>query len=452
MTDVTQEGGVADKVIPGEVTDRPVGVAVLGLGTVGSEVVRLMSKNAASFTARIGAPLALRGVAVRDTTVDRGIDPELLTDDPDTLVERDDVDVVIELIGGIDVPRRLVSKALAAGKSVVTANKALLAEHTTELAELAARSEVDLYFEAAVAGAIPVVGPLRRSLAGDEIVSVMGIVNATTNFILTEMAETGAGYADTVEEARRLGLAEADPTADVEGYDAASKAAILASLAFHTRVTAADVHREGITAITPADFRAASSLGCTIKLVASCDRIRESEDDPGRISARVYPALVPLEHPLATVNGAFNAVVIQAEAAGRLMFYGKGGGGTPTASAVLGDLVAAARNRVRGGLAPEENPYASLPIVRIGDITTRYYVNMNVDDKSGVLAGIADIFAANDVSISEVRQVSGDDGAELIVLTHLAGEAALAKTVEDLEAHDMVQAINSVIRLEGMGD
>ncbi len=436
--------------------ERPVGVAVLGLGNVGSEVVRIMADSAQDLAARIGAPLVLRGVGVRRVAADRGVPVELLTDDIDGLVSRADVDIVVELMGPVEPARKAILSAIEHGKSVVTANKALLASSTGELAEAAERAKVDLYFEAAVAGAIPVIRPLTQSLAGDTVLRVAGIVNGTTNYILSEMDATGADYASALADASALGYAEADPTADVEGYDAAAKAAILASIAFHTRVTADDVYREGITKITSDDFAAARALGCTIKLLAICERIT-ADDGQQRVSARVYPALVPSDHPLATVNGAFNAVVVEAAAAGRLMFYGQGAGGAPTASAVTGDLVMAARNRVQGGRGPRESKYAELPVSPIGLIVTRYYVSMNVADKPGVLSSVAAEFAKHGVSIAEVRQEGVADGgghrvgARIVVVTHRATDAALSNTVAALENLDAVQQVASVIRLEGTG-
>ncbi|QNG21231.1 homoserine dehydrogenase [Rhodococcus triatomae] len=424
------------------------GVAVLGLGNVGSEVVRILREHSADLEARVGAPLELRGVAVRTVGADRGVPEELLTTDAEALVARADVDLVVEVIGGIDLPRKLILSALTSGKSVVTANKALLADHTGELAEAAEAQNVDLYFEASVAGAIPVIRPLTQSLAGDRVTKVAGIVNGTTNFILSAMDETGADYADTLAEAGRLGYAEADPTADVEGFDAAAKAAILASIAFHTRVTAADVYREGISRITAADLEAARALDCTVKLLSICERI-SGPDGRERISARVYPALVPLQHPLASVNGAFNAVFVEAENAGRLMFYGQGAGGAPTASAVMGDLVMAARNRVNGGRGPRESKYANLEVAPIGDIPTRYYVNMQVTDKAGVLSAVAAEFAQHGVSISTVRQEGAGEGAHLVVVTHTATDAALSETVAALSKLEFVLAVTSVLRLEG---
>ncbi|MDG3012828.1 homoserine dehydrogenase [Rhodococcus sp. D2-41] len=431
--------------------DREIGVAVLGLGNVGSEVVRILNEHAADFEARVGAPVVLRGIAVRSVDRDRGVPAELLTTDAQALVDRDDVDIVVEVIGGIEPVRTLILSALNSGKSVVTANKALLADYTGELADAAKLADVDLYFEAAVAGAIPVVRPLMQSLAGDRVNRVVGIVNGTTNFILSAMEETGADYADTLAEAGRLGYAEADPTADVEGYDAAAKAAILASLAFHTRVTAADVYREGISKITAEDLASAKAVDCTVKLLAICERV-VGADGEERVSARVYPALLPHSHPLATVNGAFNAVVVEAEAAGRLMFYGQGAGGAPTASAVLGDLVSAARNRVHGGKGPDESTYAKLPIAPMGETPTRYHVNMEVADRPGVLSAVAAEFSAHGVSISVVRQEDTGNGASLVVVTHIAPEAALAETVAALDRLEFVNAVTSVLRLEGTGE
>ncbi|WP_395310580.1 homoserine dehydrogenase [Mycobacterium sp. AMU20-3851] len=433
---------------------KSIGVAVLGLGNVGTEVVRIIEESAADLEARIGAPLELRGIGVRRVSEDRGVPVSLLTDDIDALVSRDDVDIVVELMGPVEPARKAIMTALQNGKSVVTANKALMAQSTGELAQAAEKARVDLYFEAAVAGAIPVIRPLTQSLAGDTVLRVAGIVNGTTNYILSAMNDTGADYADALADASALGYAEADPTADVEGYDAAAKAAILASIAFHTRVTADDVYREGITKVSATDFESAKALGCNIKLLAICERITTGKGKQ-KVSARVYPALVPLDHPLATVNGAFNAVVVEAEAAGRLMFYGQGAGGAPTASAVTGDLVMAARNRVQGGRGPRESKYAKLPIAPIGAIPTRYYVNMNVKDRPGVLSAVAAEFSKREVSIAEVRQEGMTDdegelcGARIVVVTHQATDAALSETVEALADLDVVQTINSVLRMEG---
>ncbi|MCF4006936.1 homoserine dehydrogenase [Corynebacterium uropygiale] len=425
----------------------PVGIAILGHGTVGREVLRLMEQHRDALEHRIGGPIEVRGVAVSDKEKHRGAVPEeLLTDDAMTLVQREDIDLVVEVIGGIDYPRRLLLAALNAGKSVVTANKALVAAHADELAAAADAANVDLYFEAAVAAAIPVVGMLRRSLAGDQIESVSGIVNGTTNFILDAMDSTGASYDDMLKEAMDLGYAEADPTADVEGHDAASKAAILASLAFHTRVNYDDVHCEGISSITAEDIAAAKLAGQTIKLLAICERFRD-EDGKEYVSARVHPTLISREHPLASVDKSYNAVFVEAEAAGRLMFYGNGAGGDPTASAVLGDIVGAARNKVHGGRAPGENTYANLPVADFGRVPTRYHIDMEVVDRVGVLAELSTFFAQRGISLKTVRQEELNGHARLILVTHTAREEDLASCVEDLKTSESVRAVKSVLRL-----
>jgi homoserine dehydrogenase len=430
---------------------RPIRVALLGCGTVGTEVVRLLTDQAVDLTARIGAPVELTGIAVRKPNKHREVPEHLLTTDAAALVASD-VDLVVEVIGGIEPARTLLLQALRSGKSVVTANKALLAEHSAELFEAADASGADLYFEAAVAGAIPLLRPLRESLAGDRITRVMGIVNGTTNFILSGMDATGAGYSETLEEAARLGYAEADPTADVDGFDAASKAAILASLAFHTRVTAADVHREGISAVSASDIAAAKGLGRTVKLLAICERVTTTAEDgttTESVAARVHPAMIPRSHPLAGVNGAFNAVFVEADAAGEMMFYGQGAGGAPTASAVLGDLVAVARNRVVGGRGPRESAYADLPVRPIGQTPTRYHISLDVADRAGVLAQVAAVFAEHDVSIAAVRQEGRVDDASLVIVTHAASDAALRSTVDKIGNLPVVRDVVSVMRVEG---
>ncbi len=434
---------------PGKGIGQTVGVALLGMGTVGAEVLRLLEERSEEFAARIGGPLEVRGIAVSNLSKPRpGVDQEKLTDDALSLVRRDDIDLVIEVIGGIDYPREVVLAALRSGKSVVTANKALIAAHADELSAAADESGVDLFFEAAVAAAIPVVGPLRRSLAGDKVNQVMGIVNGTTNFILDAMYSRGASYDEMLAEATELGYAEADPSADVDGFDAASKAAILASLAFHTRVSGEDVHTEGIRDITVADIEAAKAANSTIKLLAICERLVD-EQGKESVSARVYPALIPVSHPLSSVSESYNAVFVEAESAGRLMFYGNGAGGGPTASAVLGDVVAVARNIVLGGRGPGESTYASLPIASFGEIRTRYHVDMQVDDRLGVLAEVASVFSEQGVSLKTVRQEGLNDGARLVVITHSAKERDLEETVEKLKQLDAVKRIDSVIRMEG---
>jgi homoserine dehydrogenase len=426
---------------------QPLRIALLGCGVVGSEVVRLLISQAEDLAARIGAPLELAGVGVRHLSAPRRVPvPEgLLTDDLPALVARPDVDVVVELMGGIEPARSLLVQAIRRGASVVTANKALLAEYGAELYSAADEAGVDLYYEASVAGAIPLLRPLRESLAGDNVNRVLGIVNGTTNYILTKMDETGASFADALAEAQALGYAEADPTADVEGYDAAAKAAILAGLAFHTRVTLADVYREGITAVSAGDVATAQAMGHVIKLLAICER---SADGRG-VSVRVHPAMIPLTHPLAGVREAYNAVFVESEAAGQLMFYGRGAGGSPTASAVLGDLVAVGRNRLSGGRGPRESAYADLEVRPLGEAFTRYYIGLDVADKAGVLASVARTFAAHDVSIETLRQDGRGDEAALLVVTHKATEAALAGVVGDLRALDVVRAVASVMRVEG---
>jgi homoserine dehydrogenase len=428
-------------------TAKPIKVAMLGCGTVGTQVVRLLREQAHDLTARMGAPVELAGIAVRRPHKHREVPAELLTTDAVALVESD-VDVVVEVIGGIEPARGLLLNALRAGKSVVTANKALLAEHGPELYAAADSSGADIYFEAAVAGAIPLLRPLRESLAGDRITRVMGIVNGTTNYILSAMSSTGSGYGETLEEASRLGYAEADPTADVDGFDAASKAAILASLAFHTRVTAADVYREGIAAVSSTDIAAAKALGRTVKLLAICER-STSEDGAEAVAVRVHPAMIPDSHPLASVGGAFNAVFVEADAAGQLMFYGQGAGGAPTASAVLGDLVAVARNRVAGGRGPRESAYAELPVRPMGQSETRYHISLDVADRAGVLSQVAAVFAEHDVSIAAVRQEGRAVDASLVVVTHAASDAALRSTVDKIAGLPVVREVVSVMRVEG---
>lgn len=431
----------------------PLRVALLGGGTVGGSVARMITTQGEDLAQRIGRPLEIVGVAVRRAGRDRSdlpVDPTLITTDAEELVTR--ADIVVELIGGIEPARSLILSAMEHGASVVTANKALLAEDGPTLYATAAERGVDLYYEASVAGAIPILRPIRDSLAGDSITRVLGIVNGTTNFVLDAMDTTGAGLFETVERAQALGYAEADPTADVEGFDAAAKAAILSSLAFHSRVTSDDVHREGITGVRAADIQAARDMGCTVKLLAICEKV-EGASGTG-ISARVHPAMIPLTHPLASVREAYNAVFVEAEAAGDLMFYGQGAGGDPTASAVLGDIVAVARTRVTGGRGPGESAYAQLPVLSLGEAVTRYHVSLEVTDKSGVLASVAAIFAKRQVSIETVRQqaVTDEEGtphAELVIVTHAASDAALSATVDELAELEAVIQVASVMRVEG---
>ena len=423
-------------------------VALLGGGTVGSQVARLMADSADDLQQRAGAPLELVAVAVRDVRKPRpDIAPELLTDDPFALVKREDVDIVVEVMGGIEPTKELLETALRNGASVITANKALLSEHGATLHELAFENGVDLFYEAAVAGAIPLLRPLRESLAGDQVQRVLGIVNGTTNYILTKMDEEGADYSEVLAEAQRLGYAEADPTADVEGHDAAAKAAILATLAFHSNVTLSDVHCEGISNVSLRDVDAARDLGFVIKLLA----VAERTPDGGGVVTRVHPAMVSRSHPLASVRDAFNAVFVEAEAAGPMMFYGRGAGGEPTASAVLGDLVTAARNRRAGAGGQAQSVYAGLQPRPIGEAVTRYTVNLDVADRPGVLAQIATCFGDHDVSIQTVRQDTNEQTgrAALLIRTHAAAEADLAATVDVLQDLDSVNEVVAVMRVEG---
>ncbi|MFN8191113.1 MAG: homoserine dehydrogenase [Nocardioidaceae bacterium] len=420
-------------------------VAVLGCGSVGSQVVRLLGEQADDLAARVGAPVELVGVAVRRLEAAREVEVPagLLTTDAMGLVSREDVDIVVEVIGGIEPARSLILAALEHGASVVTANKALLAEDGPTLYAAAAQAGRDLYYEAAVAGAIPILRPLRESLAGDRVTRVLGIVNGTTNFILDKMDSSGAGFEDALQEAQELGYAEADPTADVEGFDAAAKAAILASLAFHTRVTAADVHREGISDVTAADVASARDMGSVVKLLA----IAELKGDA--VAVRVHPAMIPRSHPLASVREAYNAVFVESQAAGQLMFYGPGAGGSPTASAVLGDLVTVARNRLAGTRGVGESAYADRRVLPMGETVTRYAVAIDVDDRAGVLAAIATAFADHGVSIKTVRQEGRGEDAQLVVVSHQATDAQLSGTVEALRDMEIVRDISSVMRVEG---
>ena len=421
-------------------------IALLGAGTVGTQVARLLVEQKDDLAQRIGAVPEIVGIAVKDPDEPREDDLPRSLFVPNPLQLIDDADVVVELMGGIEPARTAVLAALKAGKAVVTANKALLAAHGPEIYEAADAAGADLYFEAAVAGAIPLVRPVREGLAGDRVNRILGIVNGTTNYVLDEMTTKNLAYDVALKEAQELGFAEADPTADVEGYDAAAKAAILASLAFHMRVSLDDVYREGITEITPYDVEAASVSGHVIKLLA----IAERADDG--VYVRVHPSLVPLSHPLANVRGAFNAVFIEAEAAGELMFYGQGAGGVPTASAVLGDIVSVARHLALGGKGPRESNYIDLPVLPMTAVRTRYQIRLEVQDQTGVLAKVAAIFGAHQVSIESVRQPSRSPDVpfpQLIISTHEAVEADLDATVKEIRTCDVVNAVLSVLRIEG---
>ncbi len=438
---------------------RNLRVAILGGGSVGSQVAALLIEHGAELAARAGAGLELVGVAVRNLGTERDTDipQHLLTTDAVSLILG--ADIVVELIGGIEPARSYILQALNSGADVVTANKAVLANYGPELFEAAEQVGAQLYYEAAVGGAIPIIRPLRDSLAGDRVKRILGIVNGTTNFILDRMDVHGDDFADALAEATRLGYAEADPTADIEGYDAAQKAAILASLAFHTTMPLDAVYREGITHITRDQVHSARKAGYVVKLLAICERFTDAATGIDGVSARVHPALVPLEHPLAAVHGANNAVFVEAEAAGDLMFYGAGAGGIETASAVLGDLVSAARRHVAGGPGVAESTHSKLPILPISSVTTRYQITLSVVDEPGVLATIAQLFSDHGVSVEAVAQSTASpalsrDGkqatATLVIVTHEASEASLAGTVTALAASSAVSSVVSTLRVEGL--
>lgn len=426
-------------------------VGMLGCGVVGSEVARLMEANQVDLAARSGSSLKIVKIAVRDLhRIRPGLDPQLFTTDADSVVNDPNIDLIIEVMGGVEPAHQLILTAMKNGKAVVTANKALLAKYGAELFHASDEADVDLYYEAAVAGAIPILRPLAESLVGDHVERVMGIINGTTNYILTKMHETGASFEDALKEAQALGFAEADPTADIEAFDAAAKAAILAGLAFHTQVTDEDVFREGITKITADDVYVAKEMGFVIKLLAIAEANEIHGSDEETITVRVHPTMIPKNHPLAAVRESFNAIFVQCESAGELMFYGRGAGGTPTASAILGDLVAVARNRNEGSLGPTETDYADLDIAPMSVTKTRYLIRLDVKDRPGVLASVAQVFAENQVSILTVRQEGRGDDAELTVLTHIATDGALSATVKALSTLDTVSNVASVIRVEGI--
>lgn len=425
--------------------ERAVRVGMLGCGTVGAAVIRLLHDHGDDVASRAGVRLVVGRVSVRDPQRDRGVPlaPDAFTTDVRAIVDDPEIDIVCELMGGLDPARELILRAFANGKSVVTANKELLATHGEELFAAADEAERDLYFEASVAGGIPLIRPLRESLAGERVDRILGIVNGTTNFVLTQMSEHGWTGEQAVAEAQRLGFAEADPTADTEGYDAAAKCAILASVAFGARVVAGDVYREGISRVTPEDFRDAARLGYAIKLLA----IAELED--GSIAVRVHPAMIPDAHPLASVRGASNAVFVEGPRIGQLMFYGAGAGGDPTATAVVGDLVSVARNLVQGGRGPSTAPTNHRPVRSMGETRDQYYLKLRVEDRPGVLAEVATRFATNGISIERVWQEGFGDEATLSFITHRAQEQPFQETVEELRGMPSVHAIASLLRVEG---
>ncbi|WBU38278.1 homoserine dehydrogenase [Homoserinibacter sp. YIM 151385] len=438
---------------------RNIRIALLGAGSVGAEVASLLLEQGEELGERVGAGLELVGVAVRDLDSPRTADipRELLTTDAESLILG--ADIVIELIGGLEPARSLLLTALNSGADVITANKALLATHGHELFEVAEQLGAQLYYEAAVAAAIPIIRPLRESLAGDRIERIYGIVNGSTNYILDRMDAEGISAEEAQRVALELGYLEADPTLDVEGHDAAQKAAILAGLAFHTAIPLESVHREGISGVTQEQVSAARAAGFVVKLLAVCERLQDPDTGEDGVSVRVHPALIPRDHPLGAVHGGNNAVFLEAAAAGPLMFYGAGAGGLQTASAVLGDVVSAARRHVIGGPGVAESTHANLPVLPISKVTTRYQVTLEVRDEPGVLARIASEFSEHGVSVEAVQQsVSAaaaggpEDGpatATLVIGTHAAREAALSATVAALEASAVVESVSSVLRVEG---
>jgi len=424
--------------------DKPVRIGMLGCGVVGGSVARLLLADSAELSTRAGVKIELARIAVRTIKPHDGINPALFTTDPFSIVNDPEIDLIIEVMGGIEPARELIMTAIENRKSVVTANKALLASHGAEMFTAAYAKGEDIYYEASVAGAIPIIRPMRDSLAGDFVTRLMGIVNGTTNYILTKMHEDSREFADVLKEAQALGYAEADPTADIEGFDAAAKAAILSGLAFHTRVTVDDVYREGITKITLEDVNIAKSMDHVIKLLAIAELTPADE-----ISVRVHPVMLHKSHPLASVRDAYNAVFVEAESAGSLMFYGRGAGGAPTASAILGDVVAVARHIALNSVGQRETDYADRDIAPIETTKTKFLIRLEVADKAGVLASIATTFANHGVSIQTVNQSGRNSDAEVTIVTHLATEGELKATVASLKAMDIVNNISSVIRVEG---
>jgi homoserine dehydrogenase len=427
------------------VTERTVRIGMLGCGTVGSAVVRMLGEHGDDIAMRADVRLAVTRVAVRDAARERDVPlpREAFTTDPASIVADPDIDIVLELLGGMDPAKELILASFASGKPVVTANKELLANVGKELFDAADAASRDIRFEAAVAGGIPLIAPLKESLAGERVLRVLGIVNGTTNYVLTRMSERGWTFEAALAEAQRLGYAETDPTADVDGFDAAAKCAILASIAFNTRVVSGDVYREGIARITPQDIADAARLGYVVKLLAI------AELDDGEVSARVHPAMIPVTHPLASVRDANNAVFVEGAKVGQLMFYGPGAGGDATATSVVGDLVHVARNLAFGGRAIGCTCVLDRPIRPMDDTTGQYYLNLHVEDRPGVLAEIAEAFAHNGVSIERVWQEGFAEEATLVFITHRAQEGAFQKTVAELRDRASVRAVASLLRVEG---
>jgi homoserine dehydrogenase len=420
-------------------------IGLIGCGNVGGAVARMLAENAEEISRRAGASIEVTRIAVRDLAKPRDVPSPggSFTDDPAAVVRDPDVDIVVEVMGGIEPARSLILEALHGGKPVVTANKELLATMSRELFAAAVAGGAELLYEASVGGGIPLIRPLREHLAGDRILRFMGIVNGTTNYILTRMTEDGWSLGEALAEAQRLGFAEADPAADLGGHDAAAKAAILASIAFDMQVSSGDVHREGILGVTPDDVRFAARMGYVVKLVAM------AEEAEGGVSVRVHPAMIPAGHPLASVRESFNAVYIEGERVGPLMLYGRGAGGDPTATSVVGDVIELARKRVAGTAIPPRAPaeHASRRILPLDGIDAQYYVLMRVADRPGVLAAIALVFTDHLVSIKSVWQEGHDDEAQIVLITHRARELALQACVRDLRMIETVEAVSSVIRV-----
>ena len=423
----------------------PVRIGILGCGNVGAALVNLIAERREAIAARTGIELVVTRIAVRNLSAERpGVDPSLLTDDAPGVVAASDVDIVVELIGGMEPARSLILEALKTGKPTVTGNKELLANAGPAMFSAADAAGVDLLFEAAVAGAIPLMRPLRESLVGEDVTRVMGIVNGTTNYILTKMTENGSTYADALEEAQALGYAESDPTADVEGFDAAAKAAIIASMAFGRRVVAADVHREGITGLTAADIAFATKLGYVIKLLAVMEEVGPERN----LSVRVHPVMLPKSHPLASVREAFNAVFVEGRAVGQLMFYGRGAGGQPTASAVLGDVIDAAVN-LRKGTHASIGTFSPVTLASIDTLISEYHLNIEVNDRPGVLAAVANVFGTHNVSIRSMEQEGLGAAARIVFITHEAMERDIQACLEALRKLPSVDRIGTVLRVLG---
>jgi homoserine dehydrogenase len=425
---------------------RTIRVGLLGCGNVGAALVPLLARQAGSIESRTGVRLEIRRVAVRNLSRDRGItfDEGVLTRDAHSVVNDPDIDLVVEVIGGIEPARELITEALKAGKPVVTGNKELLANVGAELFATADEQGVDLLFEAAVAGGIPLIRPLRESLRGEPVTRVMGILNGTTNFILTKMTEDGAEYGAALAEAQELGYAERDPTADVEGFDAGAKAAIIASIAFGAKVVAGDVYHEGISGITAGDIAVARRLGYVVKLLG----IAEQDPATGDIAVRVHPAMVPVQHPLASVRESYNAIFVEGQAVGSLMFYGRGAGGLPTASAVLGDVIDAAVN-LASGTHGALGSFRKVTIRAIDETSAEYLLSLDVADQPGVLHAVTGAFAEHGVSIRAAEQEGIGPDARLVFITHQALESDVQATVRRLRDLPVVRRVGGLIRVIG---